>query len=212
MHPILTLVGILLNSVLPSVCVAETSTQYPPATFEFVNLTPQFRIRIDGRDYTEGLAPFVKQGTISLKTKALPDKRAYKSIVSVDLFEGGEKRTWEKRVTYTTGDVLKLDPRLPEETNRDSRGHLQVYVTLDTRIFINGKLTVQEGEIRDFHTPPLSAGQTYAVKVKFDYRNQTGRRIIRTKQWDLGPGDSIVVDNIEALSESIESPEAGSLK
>ncbi len=174
------------------------------AVFQLYGLPLGARIFLMDTEYTERLSPYISNGALGINTYPIMDDKQRRTVIRVETpAADGRYSSWKSTITYSAGSRTVLNVYNASPLPADNVGHLRVIVTLDTIIYINGKQTLEEGEVRDFSTPPLSDGRPFVAKVKFDFRNKTGRRIIRTKEFQIRPGETVNLYNIEKLSDEI---------
>jgi len=201
----LLLAGIGVTSVIAEVVPPSINDPSPgKATFRFYGLPPGARIFFQNTEFTDTFAPYIANGSLKIFSRPITDGATYQTEIRVETpAADGRYSSWKTVRSYSAGSVVVINPYTPSPATNDNIGHLRVIVTLDTLIFINGRLTLQEGEVRDFSTPPLDDGKPFNAKVKFDFRNKTGRRIIRTKAIQIRPGETVNFFNIEKLTDEV---------
>jgi uncharacterized protein (TIGR03000 family) len=75
------------------------------------------------------------------------------------------------------------------------RARANIRVTLpaaDAEVWFGGSTTRQQGTVRDFVSPPLTAGKTYTYEIRARWR-EGDRERDQTRTIEVHPGDSVAV-------------------
>ena len=72
-------------------------------------------------------------------------------------------------------------------------------------VFFDGHATTSTGTERLFHTPALAFGGTYTYQIRASWV-QGGRRVTQERTVSVVPGQTIVIDFTQPLSENVPPP------
>ena len=101
---------------------------------------------------------------------------------------GGHSHLYHDHVPH----MARIPP--DEKTPPDLKAHLIVLVPADAELWFNGtKVTGEEGTVRKFASPPLTAGRRYIYDVRAQWRKE-GQSVTVTREVHVRAGAHINVD------------------
>jgi uncharacterized protein (TIGR03000 family) len=83
--------------------------------------------------------------------------------------------------------------RTPTTESADTAAHVTVELPADARLWFNDFRTAATGPVREFHTPPLTAGTPYYYDVRASW-NENGREVTQTQHLKVTPGARLHID------------------
>jgi uncharacterized protein (TIGR03000 family) len=86
-------------------------------------------------------------------------------------------------------------PRIPRQSTAptDNLAHIEVRAPADAEIWFGSGKTTQTGSIREFVSPPLSAGHEYTYEVRARW-NDNGQEVVQTRRIDVSAGSWKTID------------------
>jgi uncharacterized protein (TIGR03000 family) len=79
------------------------------------------------------------------------------------------------------------------ETTAPLPAEIRIRTVPSAKVWIDGKATTQTGTVRNFATPPLESGQSYAYKVRACWL-ENGQPVVRSRVVRVIPGETAELD------------------
>jgi uncharacterized protein (TIGR03000 family) len=95
--------------------------------------------------------------------------------------------------TSDVGSYQGFDSLAPVGDPSDNTAHLTVNVPANARVWFSGVLTTSTGPVREFQSPPLTAGHRYDYEVRARW-NENGHEVTQTQHVPVTPGAHVRVD------------------
>ncbi len=105
-------------------------------------------------------------------------------------------RDWQYSQLFNTGQAWYAAPMYgfirpagyaygaysQQPSAQDNRAHIRLIVPPDAKVWFGNSLTQQTGAVRNFDSPPLTAGKDYSYDIKVQWRDASGKELTRTRQ------------------------------
>jgi uncharacterized protein (TIGR03000 family) len=101
---------------------------------------------------------------------------------------------------YSEGDTSVAPPAVgyqsfypPATAQPDTTAHVTAHVPAGAQLWFEGTLTTSTGPVREFASPPLTAGGRYTYDVRARW-NENGQEATQTQQVEVTPGAHVDVN------------------
>lgn len=183
------------GTIVPSAPEAPAATEQTSANSE---ATLTVNVPGDARVFVNGVQTKSVGSERSYVSRGLQSGFNYSYEVRAEVERNGKVVEETKTVNLMAGRTARVAFALEAGAVAPSTT-LTLNVPADAKVFLAGSETTSSGEVREFTTTKLAAGQAwenYTIRVTFE---QDGQTINREKTITLAAGDNQVVDfNAEA--------------
>lgn len=177
------------GTVVPETPPAPAATEQTSAATE---ATLTVNVPGDARVFVNGVQTKSVGSERSYVSRGLQSGLNYTYEVRAEVERNGKLVEETKMVSLTAGRTARVAFAL-EASEAAPSTTLTLNVPADAKVFLAGSETTSSGEVREFTTTKLAAGQAwenYTIRVTFE---QDGQTISREKTITLAAGDNQVV-------------------